>query len=47
MQHRIGQAPEAIEAKLHGLSPEKLDELALDVLSFNSYADAERWFTRH
>ncbi len=47
MKHRIGEVPKSIAQRLRRLSVESLDALSDELLDFTSYADVERWLTRH
>ena len=47
MSHRFGEVPERLSARLQNLSTEVLDDLGLELFQFKSYADVERWLTRH
>ena len=45
--HRLGPIPENIAAPLRGLSSEELLDLSVALFDITSYADIERWLTRH
>jgi hypothetical protein len=47
MVGRMGDVPANLASRLQNLSIEDLDDLSLALFDFNSYADVERWLTRH
>jgi predicted transposase/invertase (TIGR01784 family) len=47
LSRRFGDPPTSLKARLKGLKQESLDNLALDLLDFTSYADVESWLSRH
>jgi hypothetical protein len=47
MTHRIGEVPGNVATQLRGLSAKELEDLTSVAFDFTSYADVERWLTRH
>jgi hypothetical protein len=47
LDRRLGQVPLALAARLQALGVEALDDLSMALFDFASYADLERWLTRH
>jgi len=47
LKRRFGEPPANIMAKLQELRQGALDDLALDLFDFTSYADVERWIARN
>jgi flagellar biosynthesis/type III secretory pathway protein FliH len=44
---RFGEPPTGITAKLNSLTQDSLDDLAIELFDFTSYANFERWLSRH
>jgi predicted transposase/invertase (TIGR01784 family) len=47
MSHRIGEVPGNISSEINRLTQQELDDLGIALFDLKSYAEIERWLTRH
>jgi Domain of unknown function (DUF4351) len=47
LSHRLGAVPKEMQSQIDGLTAPALDDLLLDLLSFDSLTDAEAWIATH